>query len=140
MRQNGVYTTSIEPYTSTDQSSATTITVVSTSKVWIYVNAATTLSGQINCTSTSSGVTFTEHLNANASLTAGWNILNEAVTASGAVNSGQATLNGNFTATTDGSIPWKTLNLSAASLHTASVGKSNFVQSAAAAFARIANR
>ncbi|WP_425147433.1 hypothetical protein [Deinococcus sp.] len=142
VRQNGVYTTSIEPYTSTDQSAGNTVTVVSTSKLWVYVNTPTTLSGQINCTTTSSGITFSVRLNANAPLNQGWNVLGQSLTTTGTVNSGTATTTGTITVASDGSIPWKTFNLAAASLSLSAghVDKGSALQIAAADFARAANR
>ena len=140
IRQSGAYTTSIVSVNAADQSTSTTATIVITGKLWIYVDKTTTLSGQTNCASSADGLTLSGQLSANAQLNQGWNILAETFTLSGVKASGFATLTGNITATNDASFPWLDVKVSATSLHTASVGKSNFIRSATAAFARLANR
>ena len=140
VRQNGKYVTSLSPTVTTSQTSGNTLTLTATSKVWLYVNAATTLSGQISCTSTSGSTTSTAKLSVNAALNQGWNVLVETLTTTGVAGSGQSSTTGSVAVTNDASIAWQKLDLSAASLHSDSFAGNTVLDRAAAAFERASNR
>ncbi|GGQ99297.1 hypothetical protein [Deinococcus ruber] len=133
IRQNGNYSTSIAAIDLKDNSVNGNLALDGTAKVWVYVDRPTTLNGGITCITKGTNFNVTEHLNANAVLSQGWNVLSQTLNVFAAANSSEVTVENHVTATSDGSFAWNTVDLTAASLHTSSFGKTNLVQQAAAA-------
>ncbi|MGY2894026.1 hypothetical protein [Deinococcus sp. UYEF24] len=118
--------------TSSSGTSATDASASASYKIWIYADKPTTISGTVNCTDTSSGVTTTTATTYNAAFRQGWNILSLLATATSTSTTFRTTMNASLSS--DGPSVWTTAALSTQALDPQATAARNAVLRAVAFF------